>query len=120
LFWELLSLQTPFKKYVTLKSFHKYVVKGGIRPQCDPSWPVHIVTTIQNGWSSDLFRRPSIGSVVAVIGGELTSGDDTSATKSQCMNQTPLPSDAASLKSAISYRRFANKTKQAKKNLPAC
>lgn len=116
LFWQLLSLEVPFKKYVTLASLMKNVVEKSARPQCDECWPMTITTTIQNGWSNDIARRPNMACIVGIIAHELNS-DYSTAMESQDGYQADFTSDCISLKSALSYRRMNKTSKNIRKKV---
>jgi serine/threonine protein kinase len=73
LLWEILALETPFRNYFTIKLFHKNVILGGVRPQCDPRWPQPIVDLMVAAWQdlSQLHLRPTMTKVVYALATEV-------------------------------------------------
>ena len=71
---EVLSLVKP---YVNVRpfAFTSVVVKGGLRPTLDPSWPEGVRHLLQGMWSTDCARRPSSEEVVESIEGLLRGND---------------------------------------------
>lgn len=63
---EVLSLNKPFI-HVNPSVFEDQVMKGGLRPSLDESWPIGIRKLISDMWSSDIGRRPSSSNVVKTL-----------------------------------------------------
>ena len=63
---QICSLETPFEGF-TMKMFDKMVVRGGCRPKCDPKWPPRIQSLIQNCWSANISKRPSMHDVMEIL-----------------------------------------------------
>ena len=73
--YETLSLQKPFI-YVKAPMFKDQVMKGGLRPTLDESWPPGIKMLISDMWSSDIGRRPTSEQVFNRLGSILRGDDD--------------------------------------------
>ena len=77
LLYEILALETPFDIYKTIASFQSRVVRGGVRPKCNPKWPATIQSTLKSSWGVKVNKRPSMEEVSTVIGNEIAKdGDD--------------------------------------------
>lgn len=71
LFWQICSLTTPFLGYST-KMHSERVVRGGLRPKPDSSWPLAWVQLMNECWSQDIHLRPDFEHVVNVLDEEVT------------------------------------------------
>jgi serine/threonine protein kinase len=71
---EVLSLQKPFI-HVKAPVFQDQVMKGGLRPPLDESWPLGITMLISDMWSSDIGRRPTSKQVLDRLGSILRGTD---------------------------------------------
>lgn len=66
LLWEILSCEVPYANYN--RHDYKYrVVKRGIRPVIDASWPVEIQDLLEQAWAADMDERPTMKQVYEVL-----------------------------------------------------
>jgi len=70
LFWELLTLQKAFG-YMPVEEHHDMVVKGGERPELDPSWSTAIKEILEGCWNPNPFARPAARDVCKAIRQEI-------------------------------------------------
>ena len=56
LLWQLLALETPFKKY-NLAVMGKLVNEKGYRPECHQSWPMGLIKLLKRCWSAETQNR---------------------------------------------------------------
>lgn len=66
LLWEMLALQRPFARF-TRKMYKARVVKKGERPPIDNSWPAEIQELLKKAWSSDMYERPTMKQICAIL-----------------------------------------------------
>lgn len=66
LLWEILSLQTPYENY-TRKDYKLRVVKNGIRPTIDSSWPRELQDLLTKAWHADMDERPTMKQVSEIL-----------------------------------------------------
>ena len=71
LFWQICSLTTPFMGFST-KMHSERVVRCGVRPRPDSSWPLAWVQLMNECWSQDIHLRPDFDHVVNVLDEEVT------------------------------------------------
>ena len=57
--YEVLSLLTPFVSIKAVTTFHETVIKGGLRPSLDTSWPRELTSMLEKMWDEDPSNRPS-------------------------------------------------------------
>lgn len=58
LLWQLCQMETPFDGF-TVRMFEKKVIRGGVRPRCDPKWPEPVTKLMQRCWSTSIKQRPA-------------------------------------------------------------
>lgn len=68
------QLEVPFEGY-SMSMFSKKVVKGGVRPKCDPKWPAEVSAMMTRGWG-DPASRPHIDEVCEVLRAEISNNTD--------------------------------------------
>lgn len=66
LFWQICSLQTPYAG-MTTKSHAEQVVRQGMRPNPDKSWPLNWVDVMSRCWDSDMDKRPDFEEVTTFL-----------------------------------------------------
>lgn len=59
---EILSGKVPYENY-TKGDYKQRVVKRGVRPKIDKSWPVEIQELLTKGWAGDMDERPTMAQV---------------------------------------------------------
>jgi len=60
--WQICSLQTPFEGY-DCHLHEEMVVYNGERPEVIPSWPDNLKKLIQDSWSDNIWKRPSLDTI---------------------------------------------------------
>lgn len=73
--WQVLSLLQPYGD-VPASKFEETVIKGGLRPPINESWPSELKDMVSNMWSSDSARRPASKDVVTTLEILLRGSDD--------------------------------------------
>lgn len=66
LLWEVLSLETPYVHY-TKDDYRRRVVKKGVRPIIDDSWPKEIQDLLESAWNADADKRPPMTQVCEIL-----------------------------------------------------
>jgi len=64
--WEILTLETPFEGFSQEKHAN-LVVYGTLRPKIDKTLPEAIESLLEDGWSSNLFDRPSFDTIFKTL-----------------------------------------------------
>lgn len=82
LFWQICSLQTPFAG-MSARAHADRVVRKGVRPKPDRSWPLTWVDLMTRAWDPDSTKRPDFDEIANFLdievenmegnGGELPS-----------------------------------------------
>jgi serine/threonine protein kinase len=80
---QICSLEKPFEGF-TVTMFDKMVVRGGSRPKCNPKWPPRIQSLIQNCWSTNISKRPSMHDILETLREDLY--EHTGSTMDQDLN----------------------------------
>lgn len=94
LFWEMMSLATPFKKISTLASLENLVVNKAYRPKVDPTWSKELSVLIQSCWNQRSSARPSFEKVSRKLNSLVsTLNGDSSAERE--MNKLDISSRSA-------------------------
>ncbi|KAL7523778.1 hypothetical protein ACHAXR_000326, partial [Thalassiosira sp. AJA248-18] len=75
LMYQVLSLLQPFGN-VPPSQFISSVIKGGLRPTIDASWPMELKDLLAKMWSSDSAQRPKSKDLVASLERMLRGTDD--------------------------------------------
>jgi serine/threonine protein kinase len=66
IFWEMMSLKTPFNGLIK-RDFELEVVQMNVRPTIKNSWPPAIKSLIKKSWSSKPTHRPTMSEICAII-----------------------------------------------------
>ena len=70
LFWQICSLITPFVGFTTKKHAEK-VLREGLQPPPDKTWPLTWVELMTACWSTDIFSRPEFDHIVNILEAEV-------------------------------------------------
>ena len=70
LLWQICSLETPFCS-CTVKTHYESVIRGGYRPEIDPSWSSALSTIMTKGWSVDMSERPDCHHIMKTLRSEV-------------------------------------------------
>mmetsp|Transcript_5007 Transcript_5007/g.11236 ORF Transcript_5007/g.11236 Transcript_5007/m.11236 type:complete len:247 (-) Transcript_5007:126-866(-) len=70
LLWEMLALEKPYQGY-TKQMHKKRIVRKGLRPELDPSWPLGIQKLLEWSWHRDMAERPSMAEIRAALEAEI-------------------------------------------------
>ncbi len=77
LFWEILSLNQPFKGY-DYEKHAKTVVMKKKRPEVKKDWPTIIQIVMKDGWDDNPAKRPSFDQICDSLSGQFLSDDGLS------------------------------------------
>lgn len=72
LFWEILTLTTPFKTIKSLSKFNEKVVRGKLRPSLNAVSAPDLKALLQQGWHQDPTHRPDFVTVCRILREHLT------------------------------------------------
>lgn len=70
LFWQICSLTTPYAGFTT-KMHAEKVLREGLRPPPDKTWPLTWVDLMTACWSTDIFARPEFDHIVTILDAEV-------------------------------------------------
>ena len=80
--WQILKDKVPFRG-MNKTSFTLEVVRKGVRPKIDSSWPPQLSSLLQSCWHADSMKRPSFKDVVHQIDDLIAEDTEKSSSKSQ-------------------------------------
>jgi len=75
LLWQLCQIETPYDGF-TVRMFEKTVIRGGVRPKCDPKWPDSVTKLMQRCWSTNLTQRPTMDEAAGILRDEILKNSD--------------------------------------------
>jgi serine/threonine protein kinase len=76
LFWQIMTLHTPFQDYTdNPREFKKYVYQCHKRPAFDETWPLHLKVCLIHCWSEDIKERLDMIKVVKILRKQIRHGE---------------------------------------------
>jgi serine/threonine protein kinase len=85
LFWQMISLKTPFEKYDTNK-LYDHVVVAGKRPEAVHGLPSMLHSMMEDAWSVETSKRPTFKQICQYLQAEIA--DTNSVNPSALMNRS--------------------------------
>lgn len=74
-FWEMLALTEPYAG-MDINAHLNLVVKRGVRPRVDASWPPRLRVLLERGWNESAKDRPPMASATNILRGEVARARD--------------------------------------------
>ena len=59
-----------------MNMFNKMIIKGGVRPKCDPAWPKELCEMMKRGWDANWQHRPTMADMKTCLCKEINRHGD--------------------------------------------
>lgn len=81
LFWQILKMEKAPYEGFNVRMLRNVVATKGVRPVCEPDWPVELAEVIKLGWDKSIDKRPSMAIYAGIIQDEINSNSDEQVTE---------------------------------------